>query len=259
MRVPRGPLAETFFCQEPPLSFPPIGSSSSIYSRLESISGVLVLQFPILPMEIHLGYFEPYRNEFTEMHSEGRYCLWAMIVSLSVYMELLCLVDIDVRQDISDTVGNFLAGWKGGRTHALTDSLDELIISQFNLHSITRVPDMVRLQKEKHCNSISSTVAAYIRDLAINIDNMSQGDLDGAIQFLFPFSEKFIGRCFSPGWQWLPQGCWILSSWIRAKTLTPSTQTAQRNRRSQAHRSYRTSEISPLCLDLVQALCQVIH
>ena len=198
MRVPRGPLAETFFCQEPPLSFPPIGSSSSIYSRLESISGVLVLQFPILPMEIHLGYFEPYRKEITEMHSEVRYCLWAMNVSLSVYMELLCLVDIDVRQDISDTVGNFLAGWKGGRTHALTDSLDELIISQFNLHSITRVPDMVRLQKEKHCNSISSTVAAYIRDLAINIDNMSQGDLDGAIQFLFPFSEKFIGRCFFP-------------------------------------------------------------
>ena len=198
MRVPRGPLAETFFCQEPPLSFPPIGSGSSIYSRLESISGVLVLQFPILPMEIHLGYFEPYRKEITEMHSEVRYCLWAMNVSLSVYMELLCLVDIDVRQDISDTVGNFLAGWKGGRTHALTDSLDELIISQFNLHSITRVPDMVRLQKEKHCNSISSTVAAYIRDLAINIDNMSQGDLDGAIQFLFPFSEKFIGRCFFP-------------------------------------------------------------
>lgn len=198
MRVPHGPISDSFLSPDSPLSFPPIGSGSSVYSKLESITGVLILPFPILPAEISLGYFEPYRKEITEMHSEVRYCLWAMNVSLSAYMELLCLVDIDVRQDISDAIGNFLAGWKGGRTHALSDSLDELIITQFTNHSITRIPDMAKLQKEKHCDSISSTVAAYIRDLAVNIDNMSQGDLDGAIQFLFPFSEKFIGRCFFP-------------------------------------------------------------
>lgn len=165
---------------------------------MESIAGILILPFPILPTEIPLGYFEPYRKEISEMHSEVRYCLWAMNVSLSAYMELLCLVDISIRQEISDTIGTFLAEWKGGRTHTLSDSLDELIISQFTKHSITRIPDMAKIQKDKHCDSISSTVAAYIRDLAVNLDNMRQGDLDGAIQFLFPFTEKFIGRCFFP-------------------------------------------------------------
>lgn len=196
--VPKGPIPDRKIYPDPSASFPPVGSGSITHSRLESIVGVLTLPFPLLPKEISIGYFEPYRTEIAELHKEVRFCLWAMNVSLAVYMKLLCLVDINIRQEISDVVGNFLAGWKEGRTHALSDSLDVLIISEFTKRSITPIPDMALLQREKHCDSISSTVAAYIRDIAINLDNMRQNDLDGTIQSLFPFTEKFIGRCFFP-------------------------------------------------------------
>jgi hypothetical protein len=169
-----------------------------MYAQLESIAGILVLPFPFIPKEIFLGAFEPYRDEMQELHGEVMYCLWAMNVSLAVYMKMLYLVDITVRQHVSDAVGQFLAKWEDGRCHALSDALDVLIISEFTKHAITPIPDLARLQREKHCDSISSTVASYIRDIAVNLHNMREADLDGTIEFLFPHTKKFIGRCFFP-------------------------------------------------------------
>jgi hypothetical protein len=169
-----------------------------MHTQLENISGMLVLPFPYIPKEISLGSFERHRDEIQEMHQEVRFCLWAMSVSLAVYMKLLYLVDISVRHEISDTVGKFLSEWTDGRGHRLSDALDTLIVSEFTKRSITPIPDMARLQREKHCESISSTVASYIRDIAVNLDNMRQGDVDSTFQSLFPHTVKFIGRCFFP-------------------------------------------------------------
>ena len=156
------------------------------------------MSFPFIPPEISLGSFEPYREEMQEMHAEVMYCLWAMNVSLAVYMNMLRLVDIGVRQEVSDVVGRFLADWKDGRSHSLSDALDVLIISEFTKRAISPVPDMAHLQRERHCESISSTVASYIRDIAVNLDNMRSNDLESTVEFLFPHTKKFIGRCFFP-------------------------------------------------------------
>lgn len=196
MSAPRGPQSVEFMLSDPPMSFPPPGSGSDMHSRLESIAGLLVLPFPYIPKEISLDVFEAHREEILEMHQEVRYCLWAMNVSLLVYMKLLYLVDISVRQEISDTIGKFLSEWTKGRCQELTDALDVLIISEFTKRSITPIPDMEPLQRDGHCNCISSTVASYIRDIAVKLDNMRQNDLEHAIQLLFPHTEKFIGRCF---------------------------------------------------------------
>lgn len=198
MRVPNGPQSTEFMVPDPPMSFPPPGSGSDTYSKLENIAGLLVLPFPFIPEQISLDVFEPFREEIYEMHKEVRFCLWAMNVSLSVYMKLLYLVDISVRQEVSDVVGKFLSEWTKGRCQELSDALDALIIAEFTKRSITPIPDMARLQREKHCESISSTVASYIRDIAVNLDNMRHGDLDNTIELLFPHTKKFIGRCFFP-------------------------------------------------------------
>jgi hypothetical protein len=152
----------------------------------------------VLPKQISLGFFEPHRAEIEQLHAEVRFCLWAMNVSLSVYMKMLYLVDIRIRQEVSDTVGNFLADWKSGRSHELSDALDVLIISEFTKHSIREIPDMEKLQRNRECASISSTIVTYIRDIAVNLDNMRHGDLDSTIEILFPTTERFIGRCFFP-------------------------------------------------------------
>lgn len=198
LRVPSGPQSVEFMIPDPPMSFPPPGGGSDMHSKLENMAGLLVLPFPYLPKEISLDTFEAYREEIFEMHKEVRYCLWAMNVSLSVYMKLLRLVDISVRQEVSDIIGKFLSDWNKGQCQELTDALDVLIISEFTKRSITPIPDMEHLQRDRHCDSISSTVASYIRDIAVNLDNMRQGDLDNTIQLLFPHNKKFIGRCFFP-------------------------------------------------------------
>ena len=198
LHAPNGPQSMEFMVPDTPVSFPPPGSGSDMHSKLENMAGLLVLPFPYLPKEISLDTFEAYREEIFEMHKEVRYCLWAMNVSLSVYMKLLYLVDINVRQEVSDVIGKFLSDWTKGQCQELADALDVLIISEFTKRSITPIPDMENLQRDRHCDSISSTVASYIRDIAVNLDNMRQGDMDNTIQLLFPHTKKFIGRCFFP-------------------------------------------------------------
>ena len=137
-------------------------------------------------------------SELTELHTEVQFCLWSMHISLAVYMKLLSLVDISVRQEVSDTIGQFLAGWRTGRGPALSDALDALIIKKFRKHSITDIPDMAKLQRIKECHSISSTVANYIKDIAVRLDSIRQSDLESTIDVLFPLTKLFIGRCFFP-------------------------------------------------------------
>ena len=168
----------------------------AVEATLESIVGLLVLPLPLIPECMLLGSFVPCRAEIEELHAEVQYCLWSMHISLSVYMKLLYLVDISVRQEVSDVIGRFLADWGGGRGQALSDALDVLIISEFLKHSIVDIPDMESLQRNKYCASISSTVATYIKDIAIKLDAMRQGDVESTIDFLFPISKNFIGRCF---------------------------------------------------------------
>lgn len=137
-------------------------------------------------------------SELIELHTEVQFCLWSMHISLAVYMKLLSLVDISVRQAVSDTIGQFLAGWRTGRGQALSDALDALIIQEFRKHSITDIPDMAKLQRVKECHSISSTVANYIKEIAVKLDSIRQSDFESTIDVLFPLTKLFIGRCFFP-------------------------------------------------------------
>ncbi len=170
-------------------------------SMLDDAVELLVCPLPLIPSCIPLGFLSRYRQEMDKLHEEVHFCLWAMHVSLSVYMKLINVVDISVRQRISDVVGQFLAEWKGGKGHALSDALDALIISLFREHSLVDIPDMARLQRNKNsikdCAPIRSTVAAYIKDLAMKLSGGSTGSAD-TIEILFPSSDKFIGRCFFP-------------------------------------------------------------
>jgi hypothetical protein len=163
---------------------------------LDSIVTVLVIPFPMVPVSWPLGAFDPYRTEIEQLHKEVNFCLWSMHISLSVYMKLLYRVDINVRHEISNVVGRFLADWRDERGPALFDALDALIISEFVRYSLVDIPDMNRLQRSKDCETIRSTVAAYIKDIAMKLLVMREGDLESTIEVLFPSSSNFIGRCF---------------------------------------------------------------
>ena len=174
----------------------PVTNLNNLEAILDSLATLLVIPLQRIPKSWPLGTFDSCRAEIEQLHKEVNYCLWSMHISLSVYMKLLCLVDISVRQEISDAIGRFLADWRDERGPALSDALDALIISEFTRHSVVDIPDMKRLQRSKDCESISSTVAAYIKDIAMKLLTMREGDLESTIEILFPSSMNFIGRCF---------------------------------------------------------------
>jgi hypothetical protein len=180
-----------------PVSFPPAGVGGA-EGDIEKIVGILTLPLHILPKAVSLDEFSSHRGKIEELHQEVHYCIWSMNLALTVYMRLLTLVEIDVRRCVSDTVSQFLADWRGGKSLALVDALDTLVISEFTKRNITPVPDMAQVQKD--CNKnwalISSTVASYIKDIAIRLNNARHCDLDSAIDIIFPASKNFIGRCF---------------------------------------------------------------
>jgi hypothetical protein len=186
MDAPRGPC--------PDESSPPLirGYAEVLLDRL-----IDLLVIPLPPNLKCEGSFFPYGRAFEELYTEVQFCLWSMHMALSVHMELISSVDISVRLKISDTVAQFLADWRGGRGHALSDALDELIIRQFRDNDIVEIPDMARLQRIKDCAPISSTVASYIKDLTMRLDK-SEASAESTIEMLFPVSDKFIGRCFFP-------------------------------------------------------------
>ena len=193
--APRGPYSDDNFLQTPKVSVPPAGGGSDMQSKLEILLKFLVKQMPEFTP---LGEFEARRAELQELNKEVRYCLWAMNVSIGVYMKLLHLVDIEVRHLISDAIGYFLADWKGEKGAALSDAMDVLIISEFTKYSIPNIPDMALLERNEHCDSIQSTVENYIEGIALKLDNMRHMHIDTVIEVLFPSSDKFIGRCFFP-------------------------------------------------------------
>jgi hypothetical protein len=169
-------------------TLPFISMEPSDIISIDGIIGLLVL--PLSPQTT-------FSKDEIELHKEVQFCLWAMNISLSVYLKLLSMVDIKIRKDISDVVSKFLAEWKGAEG-LLSDALDVLIISEFTKRNLTDIPDMENLQRNQNCQMLSSTVACYIKDIAIQLDAMHHGDLDSAIGITFPPSGHFIGRCFFP-------------------------------------------------------------
>ena len=178
-----------------PTSIPP---DSNMDAVLDQIVGMLVLPWPTAFKQIHSSPFISHVKEILELHSEVHFCMWAMNLSLSVYMKLLNFVDIKIRKEISNIVSRFLSEWKGARDTQLADALDELIISEFRKHAIADIPDMERLQQDKDYQMLSSTVASYVKDIAMNLDSARQNDVDSTIDMIFPPSKDFIGRCFFP-------------------------------------------------------------
>lgn len=167
-------------------------------ASLDRIIGILVLSWPAAFKQIHSSPFASHVNELLELHSEVHFCLWAMNLSLSVYIKLLNLVDIQVRKEISGDISRFLSEWKGARDTQLSDKLDELIISKFRQHALTQIPDMERLQQDKDCHMLSSTVETYIKDIAVKLDSRFNDDVESTIEMIFPSSKDFIGRHFFP-------------------------------------------------------------
>lgn len=172
---------------------------STLENDLERVVNILVLPMHFIPDVVFLGPFTVHRAEIETLHKEVQYCIWSIDVTVSVYMKLLNLVDIKIRNEISDNVSHFLAEWKGGKGQALYDALDSVVIAQFCKHSVTKLPDMKRLQ----CGSgnqhvFNSTVANYIRDIALRMHSMRQMDIDATIDNVFPLTKSFVGRRFFP-------------------------------------------------------------
>jgi hypothetical protein len=172
---------------------------SCVDSMLDGFVGMLVIPWSLALKQVSTGPLAPLiasKTEIFELHQEVQFCLWAMNVSLSVYMKLLNLVDIKVRKEISNVVSRFLSEWKGVRDSNLSDALDQLIILEFNKYAITDIPDMERLQRDKDCQVLSSTIACYIKDIAVKLDTIRENDVGSTIEIIFPPTKDFIGRCF---------------------------------------------------------------
>ncbi len=194
----RDPYSEEGISTYPSNMFEHFESDSNVDATLDTFAGLLVLPSSLLPKFMSQESMSPFRGAIEELHKEVQFCMWAMNISLSVYMKLLTLVDISIRREISDTISQYLAEWKGEQDTVLFDSLDELIISEFTKHSVTEIPDMELLQRSQESQVLSSTVACYIKDIALNLDSMRQSNLEETIEIIFPSSKNFIGRCFFP-------------------------------------------------------------
>ena len=169
--APRGPCSDesvgsivTGF-----LSSQPSINDSNVEAILDSIVGGLVLPQPLDHKSIAHGFFAPFQDEIDKLHEEVRFCIWSMNIALSVYMQLLNFVDISVRMEISNLVSQRLSEWKGEINTTLSDRMNELIKSEFEKHSLTNIPDMEYLQRDKNSHILCSTVASYIKDIAIRL------------------------------------------------------------------------------------------
>lgn len=171
---------------------------SSVEAILDSIVGGLVLPQPLDHKSISHGFFVKFQDEIDLLHKEVQFCIWSMNIALSVYMQLLNFVDISVRMEISNVVSQRLSEWKGAIDTTLTNILDELIISEFKKHALTDIPNMEHLQRNTNSHILCSTVACYIKDIAIKLYAMHQCDIESTIEVIFPPSKNFIGRCFFP-------------------------------------------------------------
>ena len=173
-------------------------NDSSMEAILDSIVGGLVLPQPLDHKSLSCGLFFPFQESVDKLHKEVQFCIWSMNIALSVYMQLLNLVDISVRMEISNVISQYLSEWRGDRDPSLFDSLDKLIKSEFMKHALTDIPDMDHLKRNKNSHILCSTVACYIKDIAINLDAVNQCDIESTIDVIFPPSKNFIGRCFFP-------------------------------------------------------------
>lgn len=176
----------------------PLAPIHSVDAILDKIVEILVLPHQSASRQISLSPFSRFQKEMTDLHMEVQFCLWAMNVSLSVYMRLLSLVDIRIRQEISGVVSKFLSEWKGSRDQQLSKALDDLIVNEFKNHNILEIPDTELIQQDKGCQLLCSTVESYIKDIAIKLDSSNGNDLDSTIDIVFPPSKNFIGRFFFP-------------------------------------------------------------
>jgi hypothetical protein len=170
----------------------------SLDSLMDKMIAILVLPRSSAIRQISSSPFASSQKDLFDLHAEVEYCRWSMNVSLSVYMKMLYLVDIGIRQEISGNVSKFLAEWNGTRDHQLSAALDELIIFEFKRHEILEIPDTELIQADKGCQLLNSTIESYIKDIAIKLDSSSGSDLDTTIDVVFPPSNNFIGRYFFP-------------------------------------------------------------
>jgi hypothetical protein len=129
------------------------------------------LMIPLTPFHPPLYGLNNVWGVITELHNEVQFCLWSINVSLSVYLQLLNVVDLDTRRGVSDKICSFLAD------SGDTDALSALISSECAKYNI--VPNMA-MQNHK---ALIPTIASYLKAL-------SSDGLDPL--------EYYIGRPFFP-------------------------------------------------------------
>lgn len=139
-----------------------------------------------------------FHEDIIRLYTEVQYCLWAINVSLSVYMHLLNTVDMRTRQMMSESVSRFLSEWKSGQCEELHITLNDFIQREFRTYDIPTLPTTDHLYKENNTKLLESTVENYIGDITNRLCSVDENDMDTAINIVFPPSKNFIGRYFFP-------------------------------------------------------------
>ena len=134
-------------------------------------------------------------EKLEDLQQEVWFCHWGIVVTLSVYQQLISHVDIAVREAVAWTLGAALAESEGVMTGER--ELTDLIEAEMARHGVANLkPDLRLIAEELRCTALHSTVVCYIRDITLHIHSARLLDKNCTLQELFPMDKQCVGRHF---------------------------------------------------------------
>jgi hypothetical protein len=186
--LPNGPLPDDHVSMHKTLA------PNSLAGKVDSIAAALLSSSPPLP---DMPLFKQHEAALSKLQKEVWFCHWGMVVSLSVYQQLLSQVQVGIRESIAQTLGTSLAAMSEmDETQA-----HDLIKTEFDKIGLSALkPDMQQIRKWLDCTVLQSTVICYIRDITLNLHYARLGgsgrDSYEEQEALYPTAHTLVCRNF---------------------------------------------------------------
>ena len=165
-------------------------ASNSLEGKVDCLAAALLSSSPPLP---DIPLFKPHKDTLTALQKEVWFCHWGMVVSLSVYQQLLSQVEVGIRESIAQRLGTSLAGL----SEMDENQAHDLIKSEFDRHGLSALrPDMQQIRKWLDCTALQSTVICYIRDITLNLHYARLGGFEETRDAVYPYAHTLVCRNF---------------------------------------------------------------
>ena len=168
-------------------------ASNTLKGKVDYLAAALLSSSPPLP---DTPLLKQQAEALTALQREVWFCHWGMVVSLSVYQQLLSQVKVGLRESIAQSLGTSLAELREMDEKQAHD----LIQAEFERHGVAPLkPDMQQIRKWLDCTALQSTVICYIRDITLNLHYARLGGFSDACDTCdaaYPYAHTLVCRNF---------------------------------------------------------------